>query len=158
MAGRNYRADASLATFNDTQIELSDGSFSLGVLDGLQGLSIKESLDMGEEREAGSVFAEDFTTGDYSAEGTADWKAEAYDNLRDKLAARGRGLFGTVFNFTWTYKRKNGKLTTVKVVGAYFTEKSRDGKTGNEGLKVTASMKIRGRVYENGVDIFGGRL
>ena len=158
MASRNYRADASHAGFNDTQIECSDGTFSLGILDGMQGFSVKQSLDMGEEREAGSVFVSDVTTGDYSAEGSADWKAEAWDNFRDKLALRGRGFFGTSFDFTWTYKKKDGKLTTIKVVGARFTEQSRDGKTGTEALKVTVSMKITGRVYENGIDAFGGRL
>ena len=73
---RNYRADGSIASFNDSTISVADGGFEIGILDGIQGMSVKESLDTGEEREAGSPFAEDVTTGDYSAEGSIDFKAE----------------------------------------------------------------------------------
>lgn len=158
---RNYRADGSHASFNDTTISVAEGKFEIGILDGIQGMSVKESLDTGEEREAGSPFAEDVTTGDYSAEGSIDFKAEAWDIFKAKLNAKGKGHFGTSFNFTWTYKRKDGKVTTITVRGARFTEKSRDGKTGSEALKVTVSFKVAGkgaRIYENGYDAFGNKM
>lgn len=158
---RNYRADGSIASFNDSTISVADGWFEIGILDGIQGMSVKESLDTGEEREAGSPFAEDVTTGDYSAEGSIDFKAESWDRFKSKLNARGKGHFGTAFNFTWMYKLKNGTTTNIVIHGARFTEKSREGKTGSEALKVTMSFKIAGkgaRLYENGYDAFGNPL
>lgn len=158
---KSYRADGSHATFNDSTISCNDGKFDMGILDGIQGMSIKESIDLGEEREAGSPFAEDVTTGDYSAEGTIDFKAEAWDRFKEKLNKKGIGHFGTAFDFTWTYRRKDNKTTSIVVKSAYFSERSRDGKTGNEALKVTLSFKIVGkgaRLYENGFDAFGGKL
>lgn len=156
-----YRAAGSHATFNDCTISATDGSLEIGILDGVQSINVKESLDIGEEREAGSPFAEDTTTGEYSAEGSMDLKAEAYDTFKDKLNKAGIGLFGATFNFNWSYQRKDGKLTNIFIKGVHFTEKGRDGKTGNEALKVTSSFKVAGkgaRIYENGYDIFGGKL
>jgi hypothetical protein len=158
---KSYRADGSHATFNDSTISCSDGKFEIGILDGIQGMSVKETLDIGEEREAGSPFAEDVTTGDYSAEGSIDFKAEAWDRFKEKLNKAGIGHFGTEFTFSWTYRRKDNKTTNIVVKGARFSERGRDGKTGNEALKVTVSFKIAGkgaRLYENGYDAFGGKL
>jgi hypothetical protein len=158
MAQRNYRADGSHATLNDARIEISDGNFSLGIMDGIQGMSIKQSQDYGEEREVGSVFVEDFTTGDYSADGSLDAKAENWDRFRTKLAAKGKGYFGVPFNITWTYKKKDGNMTTITATRVLFSSHGRDAKVGNEALKVAIEFKIFGRVYEDGVDAFGGRL
>ena len=157
MTVKRYRADGSHAGFNDSVVSIFDGAIPIGVLDGLQELTIKDTLDLGEERETGSPMVTDIVTGDYSADGSWTFKSEAWDRVVRKLSARGRGVYGTAFGLVWTYENKDKTRTTIGIPKLLLTSRERSGKTGNEALKVSMDFKIFGCYYENGFDPFGNK-
>ncbi len=157
MTVKRYRVDGSHAGFNDSVISIFDGAIPIGILDGLQEITIKDSLDIGEEREIGNPMATDVVTGDYSVEGSFVFKAEAWDRIARKLNARGRGVYGTAFGLVWTYENKDKTRTTIDIPKLYIKSRERSGKTGSEALKVNKDFMIFGCWYENGYDPFGNK-
>lgn len=157
MTVKRYRADGSHAGFNDSVVSIFDGAIPIGILDGLQELSIKDSLDITEERQVGSPMATDIVTGDYAAEGSFTFKIEAWDSIVRKLSARGRGVYGTALALVWTYESKDKVRTTIDIPKLYIKSRDRSGKTGDGALKSSKDFLIFGCWYENGFDPFGNK-
>lgn len=145
-----FRTNGTHASFQDFRFDFSDGSRSYGVLTGLQEFNWKESVERGEERENGSPFVSELTTGEYSAEGSLVWKREAFDAFVDKAASYGYGRFDLRGNATCIYRRKDGKLMTIVIKDVLLKSLDSQNKTGTEALKVNVDLQIAGRIYING--------
>lgn len=160
-----FRTNGTLASFQDLRFDLDpgsdsssgsgSGSGSVGIVSGLQELNWKRSIERGQERQNGSPFVEDVTTGEVSFSGNGAFLREAWDTLTDKFAAKGLGIFDVRGTLTVTYKKKDGKIVTVVITGLMFKDEDNQNKQGTESLKVNVEFDIVGRIYVNGQGVFG---
>lgn len=146
----DFRTNGTHAQFSDWRFDFDDGKTSISRSSGIQEFNWSENVDRGEERQEGSPFVEDVTTGDYSAEGSMVWKREAWDAFTDQLAKRGLGRFDWKGNATCVYTRKDGKVMTVTIRGVMLKKIDSQNKQGTEATKVNIDLQITGRIYVNG--------
>lgn len=152
---QEFRTNGTHASFQDLRFDFDSGKGPIGIVSGLQEFNWKRSIERGEERENGSPFVEDVTTGEVSFSGNCIFKREAWDTLLDKFAASDLGIFDVRGTLNITYKKKNGKIVTVTITGLMFKDEDNQGKQGTEALKVNIELQIVGRIYVNGQGVFG---